>query len=204
MYYTFSHYDKAPLVWLSMVEYWRATNHPLYTLLQENLDTTDEYQAVENFHSLLRAHTNKWDTADDISAEKPGRLRTTSINFDILQATSSPPPPPPRRAMMSHSQLRRLKLKSAFYLLHKIQAICANPFAAQEQPRLPWRRKKVSRWILLDLFRQLAIQNFLLAVRLPMVRERRHHQASANNRASTSICTTAAAVMRSRQLPKRR
>ena len=44
IYYTFNrkHYGKAPLVWLSMVECWTATNHPLYTLLQENLNTTDE------------------------------------------------------------------------------------------------------------------------------------------------------------------
>ena len=34
------HCDKAPLVWLSMVEYWRATNHPLYTLLQASTQRT--------------------------------------------------------------------------------------------------------------------------------------------------------------------
>ena len=67
MYYSFNrrHYDKAPLVWLANIAYWQQVQHPLYTLLRSNLHVIDEYP-VENFHSLLRARTNEYDTPEMI------------------------------------------------------------------------------------------------------------------------------------------
>ena len=158
MYYSFNrkHYDKAPLVFLSMVEYWKATNHPLYNLLQEHLHVSDEYP-VENFHSLLRARTNEWDIPVEIQ-RKARQINDQKHHLHHFSTYFVPP----RRAMMSHNQLRRLKIKSAYYLLGKIQEICANPLAAQEQPRLFRQRKKVSWWILPNLFGQLVVQNVLL------------------------------------------
>ena len=63
---------------------------------------------------------------------------------------------------MSHNQLRRLKVSAARYLLTIIADICNHPFAAQELPRLPRQRKRVSRWILPNLFGQDPVTNVLL------------------------------------------
>ena len=158
MYYTFQrkHYDKAPLVWLSNVAYWKYTGHPLYTLVKNNLHLTDEYP-IENFHSLLRARTNEWDTPAAIQR----KARLIDANKHNLQHFSTYFVPP-KRAMLNHNQLRRLKVKCAKYLLSIVDDICHNPFAAQEQPRLPRQRKRVSRWVLPHLFGQVPVKNVLL------------------------------------------
>ena len=43
------HYNKAPLIWLAMVTYWRKNNHELYQLIWKNLVIFDEY-LLENAH----------------------------------------------------------------------------------------------------------------------------------------------------------
>ena len=69
---------------------------------------------------------------------------------------------PPRQAMMNHKKLRRLKANTARYLLKLIEQICSHPFAAQELPRAPRQRRKVSRWRLPTLFSEAAVKNDLL------------------------------------------
>jgi hypothetical protein len=49
-------YNKAPLVFLSDVFYWRHNNHPIADILKENLPIFNDY-FVENFHSSLRSQT---------------------------------------------------------------------------------------------------------------------------------------------------
>ena len=74
-----------------MVEYWKATNHPLYNLLQEHLHVSDEYP-VENVHSLLRARTNEWDTPVEIQrkARQINDQKTPSAPlFYVLRATQA-------------------------------------------------------------------------------------------------------------------
>ena len=59
------HYNKAPLVWLSMCSYWGMHHPALYKLLLTNLVIFDEY-SVENTHSITRSKTNTHDTAEQI------------------------------------------------------------------------------------------------------------------------------------------
>ncbi|GES83314.1 hypothetical protein GLOIN_2v1830060 [Rhizophagus clarus] len=59
-------YDKILLAFLSDIHYWKQTQHPIIDTLKNNLNKFDEY-VVENFHSLLRRHTNaKVSTADSL------------------------------------------------------------------------------------------------------------------------------------------
>ncbi|PKY29956.1 hypothetical protein RhiirB3_446809 [Rhizophagus irregularis] len=59
-------YDKILLAFLSDIHYWKQTQHPIIDTLKNSLNKFDEY-AVENFHSLLRRHTNaKVSTADSL------------------------------------------------------------------------------------------------------------------------------------------
>ena len=58
MFYCFRrhHYNKAPLVWLSNVLFWKRSNPDMYHFLQRHITTTDE-EPVENTHSIIRAQT---------------------------------------------------------------------------------------------------------------------------------------------------
>ncbi|GET64460.1 hypothetical protein GLOIN_2v1830060 [Rhizophagus irregularis DAOM 181602=DAOM 197198] len=50
-------YDKIMLAFLSDIHYWKKINHPIIHTLKTHLNTFDEYP-VENYHSILRRHTN--------------------------------------------------------------------------------------------------------------------------------------------------
>ena len=56
MFYCFRrhHYNKALLVWLSNVLFWKRNNTDMYRFLQRHITTTDEYP-VGNTHSITRA-----------------------------------------------------------------------------------------------------------------------------------------------------
>ena len=59
------HYDKALLIALSNMEYWKSIDHPLSNLIYTSLNAFDEYP-VENFHSILPANTTKTDNEEMI------------------------------------------------------------------------------------------------------------------------------------------
>ena len=63
--FTRHHYDKASLVWLSNVLYWKSIDHPLYHNMMNMLNAFDEYP-VENSHSLLQAQTFDHDNGDKL------------------------------------------------------------------------------------------------------------------------------------------
>ncbi|RHZ47868.1 hypothetical protein Glove_566g73 [Diversispora epigaea] len=58
-------YNKAPLVFLSDLFYWKDHNHPFYNVLQKHLSGFNDY-FVENTHSKIRANTSSNATADNI------------------------------------------------------------------------------------------------------------------------------------------
>ena len=60
------HYDKAPLVAISNLEYWKNIDHPIVEALFSSLCCFDEY-AVENFHSVLRSRTKSHDNAERVA-----------------------------------------------------------------------------------------------------------------------------------------
>ena len=60
------HYDKAPVIALSNLEYWKGINHPVVEALFSSLYCFDEY-AVENFHSVLRSQTKIHDNEKRIT-----------------------------------------------------------------------------------------------------------------------------------------
>ena len=100
MFLTFQrhHYDKAPLIWLGNIAYWRYHPHPLYNLLRNNIHVCDEYP-VENFHSLIRQQTNEWDTPATIQR----KARWIGYHKHQLQHFSSYFVPP-RQAMRNHKK----------------------------------------------------------------------------------------------------
>ena len=121
--------------------------------MADNPHILDDYP-VEKFHSLLRARTNDWDTPKEI--QRKARLIDAN-NQDLQQFATHFVPQ--RNAMMNQNQLWRLKVEAAKYLLSVIAEFSENPFAVQEQPRLPRQRKWISRWVLPHLFRETPIKN---------------------------------------------
>ena len=75
------HYNKAPLIWLAMVTYWRNNNAELYQLILKNLVIFDEYP-VENAHSIIRSKTNDHDSAEKMQ-------ETARAEFQSRQAQSN-------------------------------------------------------------------------------------------------------------------
>ena len=59
------HYDKALLIILPTFKYWQDNTHPMHDVIQQFLVAVEEYP-IESFHSLLRARTSVFDTAEQI------------------------------------------------------------------------------------------------------------------------------------------
>ena len=150
------HYDKAPLVWLSQMLYLRATDHPLYHTIRQNLHITDEYP-VENFHSLIRARTNEWDNGQQVQM----KARWIDERRHMLHNFCSWFAPPPQKRLR-HTQLRHLKVRAARFLLQKLHDICTHQYAAEELARIPGQRRKTTRWRLPQLFGETVVQNSVL------------------------------------------
>ena len=58
-------YNKAPLIFLSDLFYWKDNNHPFYDVIKKYLPNFNDYY-VENTHSRIRANTSPNATADNI------------------------------------------------------------------------------------------------------------------------------------------
>ena len=76
------HYNKAPLVWLSMVSHWKKKFTELFTLMKQWLIVTDEYP-VENAHSIIRAQTNHSDTAEQLRTKVKGIFQSKNQQKDF-------------------------------------------------------------------------------------------------------------------------
>ena len=76
------HCNKALLIWLAMVTYWRRNNPALYKLIWKNLVIVDECP-VENAHNIIRSKTNDYDSAEKMQTE------TARTTFQSRQAQSN-------------------------------------------------------------------------------------------------------------------
>ena len=140
------HYDKAPLIALSNLEYWKAIDHPIVEALFSSLCGFDEH-AVENFHSVLRAQTTIHDSAERITLaarETDARKRNLS-NFQAAFV-------PKGTQFFGHSSIKRLKMKAAEFLTQKFYNISKNPKSASlvRKPKKP--NQRVTKWVLPHVF----------------------------------------------------
>ena len=112
------HYNKAPLIWLAMVTYWRNNNPELYQLIGKNLVIFDEYP-VENAHSIIRSNTNDHDSAEKMqeTARATFQTRQAQSNFRNYFAAKN-------YSMFSQKHINNLKLRCA-----KLLAVCFSNLA---------------------------------------------------------------------------
>jgi len=115
------HYNKAPLVWISMCSYWGKHSPQLFDLLRNYLAIFDEYP-VENVHSILRAQTNPSDTAEELRRKAKSIFHSKDRQSNFRSFFTSP-----KQFSFSQSQLRFLKMKCAQILTSIIQKIIRSP-----------------------------------------------------------------------------
>ena len=138
------HYDKALLIALSNMEYWKSIEHPLANVICQSLNAFDEYP-VENFHSVLRAHTRITDNEDLI---KQAAREIYARKHELHNFQSSFVPPCKRN--FSNKSVDILKLKSAEFLIHKFQDVkCPNQ---AKLVRVPKPDQWITKWILPTVF----------------------------------------------------
>ena len=101
------HYNKAPLVWLSNVLFWKKSNPDLYRFLQTHITTTDEYP-VENTHSIIRAQTVDGDDASMLQKKAKAVFQSKRSQHNFRSNFT-----PPKNYTFSQNQLQSLKLKTS-------------------------------------------------------------------------------------------
>ena len=119
------HYDKAPLIALSNFEYWKSINHPLVPTLLSSLCAFDEYP-VENFHSVLRAHTRVTDTPGMISLAAK-EIDARKHELGEFQSAFVPE----RKQNFAHKNVEMLKIRAAEFLTQKFKSIFETPNAGK-------------------------------------------------------------------------
>ncbi|PKC71058.1 hypothetical protein RhiirA1_454002 [Rhizophagus irregularis] len=124
-------YDKILLAFLSDIHYWKQTQHPIIDTLKNSLNKFDEY-AVENFHSLLRRHTNaKVSTADSLRRDA---LFLDHFRHDNLFNTSFAPK---RDYPYKKKDLDNLVKKTALFLLDFFDGIWQNNGQIEKKMEVP-------------------------------------------------------------------
>ena len=119
------HYDKAPLIALSNSEYWKSINHPLVPTLMSSLCAFDEYP-VENFHSVLRVHTQVIDTPETISLAAK-EIDAQKHELGEFQSAFVPE----RKQNFAHKNVEMLKIRAAEFLTQKFKSIFETPNAGK-------------------------------------------------------------------------
>ena len=113
-------YNKAPLVFLSDVFYWRLNNHLIANILMNNLPIFNDY-FVENFHSSLRSQTVEPNSALQIiqKAKIIDTERNNNLSFKESFINS-------RNSLISQDKLNYLEKKVSLFLFSLFDKIYHN------------------------------------------------------------------------------
>ena len=141
------HYDKALLVAVSMHQYLKEANHPMYDRMMKALNAFDEYP-VENYHSRLRARTRNCDTGSQIQL-KARELDACKHELDSFKIWCEPK----RNFSYSPRKIQYLKCKASEWLTMKFQKILQSPNLAVRMCETKGKKKRaVEKWKLPTLF----------------------------------------------------
>ena len=113
-------YNKAPLIFLSDVFYWKLHNHPIADILKNNLPIFNDY-FVENFHSSIRSQTAESNTALQIIQKAKIIDTERSNNFSFKKAFVNS-----RDSIISQVKLNHLEIKASLFLFSLFDEIFHN------------------------------------------------------------------------------
>ena len=134
MFYCFNrkNYNKAPLVWLSNILFWKRSCPNIFETIKKSLHVTDEYP-VENTHSILRANTSPNDSASELT-KKAKMLFQSKANLHNFSSVYTPP----KSFTFSKNQLKYLKLQTAKFLVRVFKFISGKTQESDSlDPHLP-------------------------------------------------------------------
>ena len=116
-------------------------DHPLASVIYTSLNAFDEY-LVENFHSILRAHTKVTDNEEMITraAREIDARKHELHNFQSSFV-------PPCKTNFSSKTVNILKVKAAEFLIEKFYKLILCPNQAKFM-RLPKSDQQLTKWIL--------------------------------------------------------
>ena len=114
------HYNKAPLVWIANVLYWKEKCPILYNTLRRFLSATDEYP-VENAHSIIRAQTCDGDSAETLERKAKVVFQSKAPQFNFRSQFT-----PPKNYIFRHNQGKSLKVEGATILSNILSRIAAD------------------------------------------------------------------------------
>lgn len=115
------HYNKAPLVWINMCSHWGKYAPQLYELLQNHISIFDEYP-VENTHSILRAQTNAYDSAEQLRKKAQSIFQSKERQSHFRSFFTAP-----KQFSFSQQQLHFLKVRCAQILSSMLMTIPQSP-----------------------------------------------------------------------------
>lgn len=149
------HYDKALLIALSNMEYWKGIGHPLAETITSSLVGFDEYP-VENFHSVLRSRTRETDSAERVNlmAREIDARKHELHNFQLTFV-------PKIKHNFSHKNVKILQVKAAEFLKAKMKKIVDMPGQAK-QVKNPKKGQRVVKWKLPSVFGDTIVTNDVL------------------------------------------
>ena len=99
------HYNKAPLVWIANIFYWKNKCPKLYNTIRQFITVTDEYP-VENVHSIIRAQTCDGDSLEMLERKAKAVFQSRTSQFNFRSQFT-----PPNSYIFSHNQLKCLKVE---------------------------------------------------------------------------------------------
>ncbi len=114
------HYNKASLVWISNILFWKENNKKLYQTIRKFLSATDEYP-VENTHSIIRAQTKDGDTPDLLQKRAKAVFQSKKSQHNFRSQFT-----PPKDYTFTQNQLQSLKIKGAKILTNLFKVISDN------------------------------------------------------------------------------
>eukprot|EP00112_Aurelia_sp_Birch-Aquarium-sp1_P017559 Seg4082.2 transcript_id=Seg4082.2/GoldUCD/mRNA.D3Y31 product="hypothetical protein" protein_id=Seg4082.2/GoldUCD/D3Y31 len=114
------HYNKAPLVWIANVLYWKGKCPTLYNTLRRFLSATDEYP-VENTHSIIRAQTCDGDSAEMLERKAKAVFQSKASQSNFRSHFT-----PPKNYIFRHNQLKSLTVEGASILSEILSRIAAD------------------------------------------------------------------------------
>ena len=154
MFYCFhrKNYNKAPLVWLSNILFWKSGCSEIYNLFADYL-IVFEYFVEQIVHSVARKSTSATDSVEQLR-QKLFSIFAAGERLANFQAAFTPA----RNYVFTRRQLSYLYSSAAFCIVGVLVDIVNRPGQAHPLPRQPKQRKDLNMWSVPALFGIVSIK----------------------------------------------
>ena len=152
------HYNKLPLVWLSIIENWKSHSETdaLYQRYSRHLSAIDE-ATVEYVHSVIRRHTTDADTEEQMKQTIKAIFGSNARQCNFRSTFTTP-----KNYVFSRVQLKYLYVRVANVLVDPFIKIANMPSDTNPIPRHPRQKADCEKYPLPHLFGEISVKNYFL------------------------------------------